>query len=375
MLRLFADCLELSDPGGDGWTVIGSLVKAYNKENVPVSEISVNWLLRQTKSDKIIAFGAKSIWHGLQHAVRSFLVLERDNQVLQQLLNLDNDTEKRINKSHAASIAHWLALRASQRQLLPMVVEAGRFLHIDGFDWVDDQITPVQFVRALPVIYAAWAHALPSGVERVQELVAQEFVEILEKTSWTRQLLLQSILRQSIPKDMDAEHLLSCTTCNDDYTILGAGLVAPRLIAFTECTKTMHRFNCNCSEFLKSVGELETILEPNDSADENESDVDEEFFKEMDKDISELCNNYSKKMHIEEEKPDPFRDAATLLYRAQGRRWLSNYETSEMLCGTCFLRREQYIGKSEDGAEPEFAEMPESFGIFRPYDISSTVND
>jgi hypothetical protein len=373
MLRLFADCLELSDPTGDGWTVIGSLVKAYNKENVPVSDISVNWLLRLTQSEKIIAFGAKSIWDGIQHAVTSFLVHERDNRVLQQLLNLDSDTEKEISKSHATSIAHWLALRASERELLPMVIEAGRFLHIDGFDWVDDQITPVQFVRALPVIYAAWAHALPSGIDRVQELVTQELVDILEKVSWTKQLLLQSILRQSDAKDIDEEHSLYCTTCNDDYTILGAGLVDPRLITFTECAKTRHRFSCTCSEFLTSAGVLDTVLERGDSAGENDSDVDEEFFKEVEKDISELCNEYSK-MHIGEERPDPFRDAATMLYRAQGRRWIGNYERLEMLCGTCFLRREQYVAGNEVGAEPAFTEMPESFGIFRPYDVSASIS-
>jgi hypothetical protein len=373
MLRLFADCLELSDPTGDGWTVIGSLVKAYNKENVPVSSISVNWVLRLTKTEKIIAFGAKSIWDGIQHAVRSFLILEQDNQVLQQLLNLDNDTEKKISKSHATSIAHWLALRASQRELLPMVIEAGRFLHIDGFDWVDDQITPVQFSRALPVIYAAWADALPNGVDRVQELVATEMVDLLERTSWTQQHLLQSISRQSTAKEINAEDSLYCTVCNDDYTVLGAGLVDPRLIAFTECTKTMHRFSCKCSEFLTSAGVLETVLEQSDLVDEKDSDVDEEFFKEMDKDISKLCDEYSK-MHIGEVKPDPFRDAAIMLYRAQGRRWVGCYERSEMLCGTCFLQREDYLVENGIGTETKFTEMPESFGIFRPYDISSTID-
>lgn len=32
MLRLFFDTLDLSEPGDEGWTIIGPLIKSQNKE-------------------------------------------------------------------------------------------------------------------------------------------------------------------------------------------------------------------------------------------------------------------------------------------------------------------------------------------------------
>lgn len=46
MLRLFEDCLDLSEADGEGWTAIGRLVQTYNKEDVPVLFNSVNWVLQ-----------------------------------------------------------------------------------------------------------------------------------------------------------------------------------------------------------------------------------------------------------------------------------------------------------------------------------------
>jgi hypothetical protein len=370
MLRLFADCLELSDPTSDGWIVIGGLVKSYNKEKVPVSENSVNWILRLTSTEKIVAFGAKSIWHGLQHAVRAFLVHERDNQVLQRLLNLTESVKKAISASHATSIAHWLALRASQRELLPMIVEAGRFLRMDGFDWVEDGITPSQFVRALPVIYAAWAQALPSGIDKVEELISLELDEILDKSSWTQESLLEAILADKEgAESQQHKDSMRCSACDDDYSSLGTGLVSPIWIAFTECNKTEHKFHCSCAEFLQKIGAMETTA---DDTDDDLSDVDEEFYRETDEAIDELCAKYMK-ICSADQRNDPFRDAATLLYRAQGRRWLSLYKLGDLLCATCFLGGEEYIGEAGLGTEGSLSPMPESYGAFCSDNYSSAI--
>ena len=61
MLRLFTDCLELSEPISDGWTVIEALVRSYNKENVPLSSNSINWLLKTLSTDGMVACGPKTI--------------------------------------------------------------------------------------------------------------------------------------------------------------------------------------------------------------------------------------------------------------------------------------------------------------------------
>ncbi|RYP46935.1 hypothetical protein DL768_006918 [Monosporascus sp. mg162] len=78
MLRLFSDCLELTDPSGDGWTVHAELKRAYNRERVPIPENSISWLLRATAAEEFITFGPKTIWSGIQSSVRSFLVHERN---------------------------------------------------------------------------------------------------------------------------------------------------------------------------------------------------------------------------------------------------------------------------------------------------------
>jgi hypothetical protein len=370
MLRLFSDCLELSDPSGDGWTVHAELKKAYNKEKVPVSRNSISWLLRTTASEKLVAFGPKTVWHALQHAVRSFLVHERDNQFLQRLLNPSKEIEKGVSTSHAASLSHWLALRASQRKLLPMVVDAGRYLHLGGFDWVEDDITPSHFVKALPVIYTTWSLALPDNIDKVEAFIEIELEGIYEKTAWTPEFILESI---SGKEDTchNQQNSKCCSVCGDDYSRLGVGIVAPAWITFIECIKTSHKFHCSCSEFLQKSGATQTPVNLNDPVD-GDLDVDEEFFREADEDISQHCEEHMQK-YLADKGADPFLDAATLLYRAQGRVWLSAYEPDDLLCATCFLMSEQYIGEDSLGTEGEFSPMPESFVMFRSENYSSTV--
>jgi hypothetical protein len=372
MLRLFSDCLELSDPSDDGWTVHRELKKAYNKENVPVSKNSMSWLLRTTATEKFVAFGPKTVWHALQYAVRSFLVHERENQVLQRLLNRSESVKEMVSATHATSIAHWLALRASQRELLPMILEAGRFLHLRGFDWVEDDITPSQFVRALPVIYTTWSLALPNSIDKVEELIGLELENFMAKAAWTRQSLLDSIShKDGEAKTGSQEDPKGCSTCGDDYSSLGIGVVAPGWIAFIECIKTDHKFHCACSEFLQKSGAMETLVNLDDPTD-GDPDVDEEFFREIGEDISKPCEKYLQ-MHIADKSIDPFLDAATHLYRVQGRTWLNCYEPGDLLCATCFLLSEGYIGDDGLGAEGDFSPMPESFAMFRSENYSSTI--
>ncbi|KAJ6197642.1 hypothetical protein J3E72DRAFT_419073, partial [Bipolaris maydis] len=44
MLRLFSDCIELTDPKSDGWTVHEWLKRTYAQESVPISQNSITWL-------------------------------------------------------------------------------------------------------------------------------------------------------------------------------------------------------------------------------------------------------------------------------------------------------------------------------------------
>lgn len=371
MLRLFSDCLEFSDPSGDGWTVHAELKRTYNKEKVPVSKNSITWLLRTTATEKFVAFGPNTVWNALQHAVRSFLVHEQNNQILHRLLNLSEGIKDTVKASHTTAIAHWLALRGSQRELLPMVLDAGRFLHLGRFDWVEDDITPSQFVKALPVIYATWSLALPNSIEKVEELIGLELEQCMTTLGWTQQFFVESISRKaSNTKGETQGEPQICSACGDDYTSLGFGLVAPGRIAFIECIKTNHKLKCACSDFLRKSGTIETPLYRSNSQHEDDSDIEEEFF-DTEEDITKCCDEYMSE--LTQKKSDPFLDAATMLYRAQGRIWLSRYEPGDFYCATCFLLREGYIGEDGLGTEREFSPMPNSFEMFRSDNYSSTI--
>jgi len=275
MLRLFSDCLELSDPSGDGWTVHGELKKAYNKEKVTATNRSINWLLQTTVSEDFVAFGPKVVWHALQHTVRLFLVLERDNQFLQKLLNPGDEIKKSINPSQAASISHWLALLASERTLVKMVVDAGSFMHLGGFDWVEDDITPSHFVKALPIMYNFGSLALLDSTAKLEALIEFELKEIFEKTAWTPKFILESISKKETV-DNDQGDSKCCSMCGDDYSCLGVGVVAPRWITFVECTKTNHKFHCACSEFHQKRDVTQSSCSSNGTGDD-ERDVDDEL--------------------------------------------------------------------------------------------------
>ncbi|RYP15611.1 hypothetical protein DL765_005590 [Monosporascus sp. GIB2] len=367
MLRLFADTLDLTDASGDGWTVISSLVKAIKKESVPMNETSVNWVLRLTGTESVVAYGAKSVWDALQHAVRSFLSHEQDSQVLRGLLELQVGEQRAEMQSKITAMAHWLALRASQRELLPMVIEGGRLLKMEGFDWVDDKITPREYIRAQPAIYAAWSKTMPSEIERLGNLVEAELESVLDSLCISREQLREAIASAEREEADYASHEVAvenakvCGDCQDSYVKLGAGLVRPRLITFNECRKTGHKARCRCAAFLREVG-VSVGGRAEYLRTEDESDVDEEVPGSSDT-LDRLCEAYDA-LHFQDARVDPFQDAATLLYRAQARRWLSEYGHQEVLCATCFLKRELYIGRGGQGLEHDATPMPESYGAF-----------
>ncbi|GAB1317073.1 hypothetical protein MFIFM68171_07283 [Madurella fahalii] len=370
MLRLFSDCLELTDPSGDGWTVHAELKRAYNREKVPIPENSTSWLLRATAAEEFIAFGPKTIWSALQSSVRSFLVHERNEQMLQRLLGLSQEEKEKVSGSHATSIAHWLALRASERELLPMVIDAGRLCNIAGFDWVEDELTPSQFVRTLPVIYHSWALAFPSNIDKVEKSISVELEAILERGKWGMEVFLASMSLEELQlNDNESTKVESrCSVCHDDYSSIGIGVVSPAWIAFLECTKTNHRHRCHCSLYLENSGVISSppqYTHPSEYISpfpEDEESIDED---PASLDISKLCHDFIDSRSVLTKSYDPFTEAATILYRAQGRTWLNDYVAGEVYCATCFLLREGYIGESGLGTEGEFSEMPESFSMCR----------
>lgn len=399
MLRLFSDCLELTDPSGDGWTVHAELKRAYNREKVPIPENSISWLLRATASEQFIAFGPKTIWTALQSSVRSFLIHEQNEQMFRSLLGLSDEQRDEVSPSHATSIAHWLALRSSQRELLPMILEAGRLCHIEGFDWIQDELTPSEFVRTLPVIYHSWALAFPNNVEHVKNYMCLELEHILEKAKIKKGAFLAALSRNKTsqlngtPTDYKQNDIpqIICSSCQDDYSDLGMGVISPAWIAFQECTKTNHRHQCSCSCYLKNTCNPSLLPQQSLQSSPPPSSSSEYVypFPEEDEDDS-IDEKESPPPHAQADLPafnsefiasqtkhlphggkgdafDPFTEAATVLYRAQGRTWLSKtpYGADEKFCATCFLLREQYIGPNGLGTEGEFPEMPESYSMCR----------
>ncbi|KAI1324748.1 hypothetical protein F5Y16DRAFT_423631 [Xylariaceae sp. FL0255] len=393
MLRLFDDCLELTDPSGDGWTVHAELKRSYNKEKVPIPENAITWMLRSTASEEFIAFGPKTIWTATQCAVRSFLVQERNEQILQKLLRLSPQQKKAISSSHATGIAHWLALRASERELLPMVIDAGRLCQISGFTWIQDDLTPSQFVKALPVIYRAWAVAFPSNMDTVESAILSELEVLLEKEKWNRESLLSALPRKDeggyewIEKgDENVEKLgtegLICSGCGDDYSSLGIGVVSPARIAFLECAKTGHEFNCACASYLEASGALpspppysvESEYSSPFEEEAPEEGVEEELPLVSGMDITSLCEEFIASRQDHTNSYDHFTEAASLLYRAQGRTWTSEYRFGEKFCATCFLLREEYIGKDGLGTETSFSKIPDSFLTWRLSEAACTFD-
>jgi hypothetical protein len=426
MLRLFKDCLELTEADSEGWVIIGRLVQTYNKEHTSVLSNSINWALQCMPADGMVGCQHVSVWHGLQHAVRSLLVHEHQNNILLTLLGLVTNSEKPESLSRIRSIARWLVLRVCERDLFPMIREGGAFLRIRGFDYLTNpRVPPAEFARTVPLIYNAWIRVLPSTIKHEDKLIALELDALLEETGWTRESVLKSVDSKQTTEQQNA---MCCSACGDDYSSLGMGLVDPLWLAFVECTRSKHKRNCICSNYVprpeatgrpsspfsgscegdriyKMPGDInfedtsdeesESILVPEEKRnDETEEEpplpykviVEESPFKtnnagnnqtkgEIDSiDSEEATTSLEESSWLAECEQlaqskassaniDPFQDMTTILYRSQARNLLGKYEPGEQLCGTCFLKREGYVSKNDINGEDQYVPHPESWVV------------
>lgn len=362
MLRMFCDCIDIASPESDGWNVHDWLKRAYARERVPISNNSITWLLHLTANEEYVEFSARNIWSALQHAMRLILNHARHSRYLEGLLNLLQAEKDSISQRHLDALNIWLALRVGGRVVLPMVVNAGSFLQMKGFDWMEDNLTHKQFMQALPSIYAAWCHALLDCIEKVKVYMKEELDLCLRQKRWTRDDFVHALSHSSVDSNLRAlqsPSLTACTRCQEDYGLLPCALVEPARIAVTECVKTAHNSDCVCQSMCKDQA---LIISPTALPDytgtcqENEigddTDTDDEFFDTQPHLFDELHASNQPSSSL-------FTDIATLLYSAQGRLWMGQYAIGERLCASCFLLKEKYIG--EDGLAIDFPPLPTSF--------------
>jgi hypothetical protein len=364
MLRLFHDCIDLADSNSDGWTVHEWLKRTYAKEKVPISQNSITWLLHATANEEYVELRARNVWFALQHAVRTVVCHERHSRFTERFLDLSDDEQKAISRRHVESIGSLMALRVSGRVLLPMIVTAGSFLQIKGFDWDKDGMTRREYLQALPTIYSAWCHAVLDCVENLEHYMRLELEQYLWQHGWTRETLLDAISYQNTTAGSGKEGCFdrACTDCQNNYGSLPCALVAPVQIAIAECIRTGHDLDCACQKVYESGSARMTTELPKytgvclDDSDAEDSDTDEDFH-------DAVPYSFSDSFLPGQSSSDTFFSVAALLYRSQGRAWLGDYAIGEHLCATCFLHRERYTGK--DGLIADFPPKPESFDGLR----------
>lgn len=148
-----------------------------------MADAAAVWTTRQLQPETFVAFDANAVWRGLQHAVRA-LLQEHETQVLHHLFHLDQEHQEIQDlkvQSHVSAIGHWMALRASERNLLAMVLQCGQHLRINGFDSFGgaEAIGKRQLVLSMPDIFNAWARALPRSVENAKHLGEAELEFLL----------------------------------------------------------------------------------------------------------------------------------------------------------------------------------------------------
>lgn len=367
MLRLFCDCIDIADADSDGWAVHDWLKRAYARERVPISRNSITWLLHLTVNEEYVEFSARNIWSALQHAMRSILNHARHSRYLERILNLSNDEYENVSQRHLDALGSWLALRVAGRVVLPMVVNAGSFLQMRGFDWMTDNLSHKQFLQALPSIYSAWCRALLDCIQRVEYHLREELSTCMQQLNMTRDAFVEALSQANHLSTSSREKLADgnlpntvCTHCHDDYGSLACGLVNPARIAVTECVKTAHNSNCVCNSICKTdaIGSAPLDYTGRMQTDGIDQDLDseDEFFDAQPHlfDHSEVQTGT---------KANMFNDIATLLYSAQGRIWLGKHSIGERLCSTCLLLKEKYIG--EDGLSADFPPLPTSFDGLR----------
>ena len=315
------------------------------------------WLLHLSLNEEYVEFSARSMWSALQHAMRSVLNHARHDGCFQQILGLPNEELLGVSKRHLDAVGSWLALRVSGRVVLPMVVKAGSFLQMKGFDWMEDNLTHKQFLQALPSIYSAWCNAVLDCIEQLKAYLRKELDRYLRQLGMTQKTFVQVLTQtKDILHGAGKSLRTACTHCGDDYGPFAGGLVEPARIAITECVKSGHNSNCVCDTIQKGSTILEELQDYTGmlqtDGDGDDTHADDEFFDAQ----PHVFNDTDLQTNP---TSDMFTDIATLLYSAQGRIWLGEHSIGERLCSTCLLLKEKYIG--EDGLSADFPPMPRSF--------------
>jgi hypothetical protein len=344
MLRLFLDCLDISEASDDGWTIVGGLVRSFNKEDTSLASNSITWLLQKYCDDGFVTLGRRTIWHGINHGVRAFLDLIQVDMVKQKLLSLGYFGEKTfIDHSHLVSISQWVALQVASRKLLPMQIMAASFLHIDGYSWIagGEEPDPLFLEKSIPYLFNEWTNTLRDSIERVEELTVRELEETVCKANWN------SGQQRPHAEELTSDEQLSdgkfcCSECGDDYTTLAAGLVEPRWIAFAECVKSYHQFNCTCFEPVRDHYSQSIKLPSNEALGPQNCPGSRDPQSDQTLDDEDWILE-----RLEDDNKDPFKGVAHFLYCVQGRRWFGSHKLGELLCGSCFFKREGYL--NEDG--------------------------
>ena len=371
MLRLFSDCIDISDASDDGWAVHEWLKRAYAKERVPISQNSITWLLHLTAKEEYVEFSARTVWCALQHALRSLFTHGSDSHSFTRILGLSATEAAATSPSQIRALSFWLTLRVSGREILPMGLNACSALQMRGFDWEEDDIPHEQFVKALPDVYGAWCHAVLRNVENFDEYMRLEFETCARELGWERSGLVAAV--SPVPASCwgynGSTPVRVCLGCGDDYTALGSGLVEPARIARSECIATEHKFKCGCQDETHQDASANRAVLPVYAGSWSYSDEDSDC--DFDSDCDSDSGFFDAEDYLDAETnpqdhdaestqaPGLFADIALQLYRAHGRVWMGEYALGERLCATCFLCREQYV--SGDGQGVDFPPMPESF--------------
>ncbi|KAH8883316.1 hypothetical protein GQ53DRAFT_846984 [Thozetella sp. PMI_491] len=362
MLRVFYDCLDLAEASGDGWFVIHALVSSMSYEKVPMKDTGVSWILRTAEKGMLVGMGARTIWDGLQHAVRGSLFHEHENLSLHRCLGFDANRPEFGLLSQTTALSNMLAVGACAEKLLPLPIEAAVHIGINGFDTRDEykRMSRRQFIRTVPELYVAWCKALPRAFEMLNVLIAAELELFLDRLGLDRGNLSERItltaLHSQSPEDGSG---YQCAECSTSYANIGAGLVHPRRVSFEECRKKEHKMLCQCREYLQALGVTPNFNPP--PAYSEWEEAEEELCTVSIDPLNELCEAFDN-LPGSDNSEVPFHSTILTLFRAQGRRWLGEYSPTEKLCGVCFLKREQYLGSDGSAAGTQrYTPLPEYF--------------
>lgn len=366
MLRLFSDCIELTDAKSDGWTVHEWLKRTYALENVPISQNSITWLLRCTATEEYVQLSSNTIWCGLQHAVRTVLSHTRHGRFLDSILNLSHDEYKVAGQERIDAIGVLLAFRVCGRVLLPMVANAGSFCQMPGFDWVHDDLSHREYLQTLPVMYTAWCNMILDYTENLERYLREELEYCQQQLGITKADFLDIDSHHYRSTTCDARHKRHvCTWCADDYTHLPGALASPIRTAVAECIETNHRYGCVCNkaDMLIAAARLTELPEYTGTycfAGNDDDTPDDQFYD---------AESYLFPNDLLPDQHSVLADVALLLYRSHGRVWLGDYTADEVLCAPCLLHRERYTDK--DGSIADFLPRPHHFDGLRLKSIAN----